>query len=119
MKIEIYDPDMNCSVSDCGPNVDPELFRFYDVLRQIQKQAPEIRIERYGIKSDPQAFVINTKVADLLESEGAGCLPLGFVDGDLVSKGSYPDNELLQSSLQNNGFSVTLVGKRKCLAGCC
>jgi hypothetical protein len=119
MKIEIYDPALSCSVGDCGPNVDPELFKFYDVLRQIQKQAPEVSIERYGLNTDPQAFEMNSRVAELLKSEGPGCLPLGFVNGDLVSKGSYPDNELLRSRLQSDGFTVVLGEKRKCQAGCC
>ena len=119
MKIEIYDPAMCCSSGVCGPSVDPELVRIYDVLRQIQKQASEVKIERYGLTTDPQAFITNAAVSELLKSEGPECLPLGFVDGDLVSKGSYPGNEQFQTYLKHNGHEVTLGEKKKCGAGCC
>jgi len=119
MKIEIYDPVMRYPIGVCGPGVDPELVRIYDALRQIQKQAPEVRIERYGLTSDPQVFVANAVVSELLKSDGPECLPLGFIDGELVSKSSYPDNTQLAQSLQNNGHTVTLGGEKTCKAGCC
>jgi len=119
MRIEIFDPAMGCSTGDCGPSVDPELVRIYDALRQIQKQAQGVKIERYGFTTDPQAFVTNIAVAELLRNEGPECLPLGFVDGDVVSKGSYPGDELLQTLLQRDGHKVKLGVKRKCGAGCC
>jgi hypothetical protein len=119
MKIEIYDPAMCCSTGVCGPGVDPELVRIYDALRQIQKQAPEVRIDRYGLTSDPQAFISNAVVTELLKSDGPECLPLGFIDGELVSKGSYPANDQLTASLIRNGHMVTLGGKKSCQAGCC
>jgi hypothetical protein len=119
MRIEIYDPAMSCSTGDCGPGVDPELVRIYDALRQIQKQAPEVKIERYGLRTDPQAFVSNAAVSELLQSDGPECLPLGFVDGKLVSKGSYPGDEQLRTFLQRDGHRVTLGEKKKCGAGCC
>jgi hypothetical protein len=119
MKIEIYDPAMCCSTGVCGPGIDPELVRIYDSLRQIQKQAPEVKIERYGLTTDPQAFVSNASVAELLKGEGPESLPLGFIDGELVSKGGYPSDELLQTFLQRNGHEVTLGGNKKCGAGCC
>jgi len=118
MKIEIYDPAMCCSTGVCGPSVDPELVRMQEALRQIQKQAPEVKIERYGLSSDPQAFVANTAVAELLKNEGPECLPLVFVDGGLVCKGGYPGNEQLQSILKQSGFDVTLAEKKN-TSSCC
>ena len=60
MKIEIYDPAMCCSTGVCGPSVDPELVRIQETLRQLQKQAPEVQVQRYGLSSEPQAFVANS-----------------------------------------------------------
>jgi len=123
MKIEIYDPAMCCSTGVCGPSVDPELVRIQEALRQIQKQAPEVRALRYGLSSEPQAFVANAGVAELLQSEGPECLPLTFVDGDVVSKGRYPSNEQLQAILKRAGIDVTFGEKKKsaccCPPGCC
>ncbi|MBE0504742.1 MAG: arsenite efflux transporter metallochaperone ArsD [Desulfuromonadales bacterium] len=123
MKIEIYDPAMCCSTGVCGPSVDPELVRIQEALRQIQKQAPAVQVARYGLSSDPQAFVANPAVAELLKTAGPQCLPLVFVDGEPVSKGAYPDNDQLRSLLKNSGFEVTFGVKYKvtscCGPGCC
>jgi hypothetical protein len=111
MKLEIYDPAMCCSTGVCGPSVDPELVRIQEALRQIQKQAPDIQVQRFGLSIDPRAFVDNTAVAGLLKDEGPECLPLAFADGNLVSKGRYPSNELLQYVLNAFGFEVTLAAE--------
>jgi hypothetical protein len=121
MKIEIYDPALCCSTGVCGPSVDPELVRIEESLRQIQKQAPEVTVVRYGLSADPQAFVANTSVAELLKSEGPECLPLSFVDGKLVCKGAYLRNEELQTVLKSAGIEVALGEKKKscgCGPGC-
>lgn len=117
MKIEIYDPAMCCSTGVCGPSVDPELVRIQETLRQIQKQAPEVQVVRPGLTSDPQAFVANIAVAELLKSEGPECLPLVFADGELVSKGRYPSNEQLQAILKRVGIDLTVGEKPK--SSCC
>lgn len=123
MKIEIFDPAMCCSTGVCGPSIDPELVRMQEALRQIQKQAPEVQVSRYGLSSDPQAFVSNVTVAELLKSEGPSCLPLAFADGELISKGSYPGNEQLQAILKRIEINVTLGEKKRrvscCGPGCC
>ena len=121
MKIEIYDPAMCCSTGVCGPSVDPELVRIQEALRQIQKQATEVQVVRYGLSSDPQAFVANSAVADLLKNEGPECLPLAFVDGELIGKGSYPGNQQLHEILQRAGYELALFEKNSCGCdpGCC
>lgn len=123
MKIEIFDPAMCCSTGVCGPSVDPELVRIQEALRQIQKQAPEVQVSRYGLSADPQAFVTNTAVDELLKNEGPECLPLVYVDGELISKGRYPGNEQLQAILKRGGLEVALGEKKKsaccCSPGCC
>lgn len=118
MKIEIYDPAMCCSTGVCGPSVDPELVGIQESLRQIQKQAPDVKVERYGLSADPQAFVANTAVAELLKNEGPKCLPLVFVDGMVISKGRYPGNEQFQTILKQIGLDVTLAEKKK-TSSCC
>jgi hypothetical protein len=117
MKIEIYDPAMCCSTGVCGPSVDPELVRIQETLRQIQKQAPEVQVSRYGLTANPQAFVSNSAVAELLKNEGPQCLPLVFVDCDLVSKGSYPSNGQLQAILSRAGINLDLTEKKT--TSCC
>ncbi len=123
MKIEIYDPALCCSTGVCGPSVDPELVRIQDAIRQVQKHAPEVQVQRYGLTSDPQAFVSNAAVAELLKSEGPQCLPLVFVNEMLVCKGSYPSNEQIQGALIMAGIDLVLGAKSEpscgCKSGCC
>ena len=119
MKISLYDPPLTAPIGVCGPGIDPELVRIYDTLRQIQKQAPGVLIQRYGLATEPDAFQADTTVAELLERDGTGCLPLAFVDGELVSRGTYPESDLLQKLLHQQGFNVTLSGEKSCRAGCC
>jgi hypothetical protein len=124
MQIEIYDPAMCCSTGVCGPSVDPELVRIQEVLRQIKKQAPEVQVQRYGLSAEPQAFVANTSVAELLKDKGPECLPLVYMDGALICKGGYPSNDQLQAILNNAGLDVTLSEKKKaascsCGTDCC
>lgn len=119
MKIEIYDPAMCCSTGVCGPAVDPELVRIQEALRQIQKQAPAVQVKRYGLTADPYAFVANPAVAEVLKSEGPDCLPLVYVDGELICKGCYPGNEQMQEILKQTGFKVALAEEKKTSSCCC
>ncbi len=118
MKIQIYDPAMCCSTGVCGPSVDPELVRIQETLRQLQKQAPEVQVQRYSLSTEPQAFVANTAVSELLKCEGPECLPLIYVDGVLVCKGSYPANAQIEGALKMLGIDVVLVEKKKGECGC-
>lgn len=123
MKIEIYDPAMCCSTGVCGPSVDPELVRIQEALRQIQKQAPEVSVVRFGLSSEPQAFVANSAVSEILKGEGPECLPLTYMDGTLLCKGGYPTNAQIQDTLKQSGIEVVFSDKKKgscgCKSGCC
>lgn len=118
MKIEIFDPAMCCSTGVCGPSVDPELVRIQEALRQIQKQAPVVQVDRFSLTGDPQAFVANSAVAELLKSEGPECLPLVFADGEIVSKGKYPDNDQIRTILKQAGIDFTSGETKKSTCGC-
>lgn len=87
--VQVYDPPMCCSTGVCGPDVDPDLARFSALLNQLTAEG--IAVERYGLGQQPMAFVQNPKVKALLETEGVAALPLLFWDGEIVSKGKYPD----------------------------
>ena len=87
--IQIYDPPMCCSTGVCGPDVDPDLAQLAALLNRLV--AGGIAVERYGLGQQPMAFVQNPRVKALLETEGTEALPLIFWDGEIVSKGKYPD----------------------------
>lgn len=92
---------MCCSTGVCGPNVDPDLAQFSALLTRLTEAG--IAVERYGLGQQPMAFVTNPQVKALLETEGVDVLPLVYWDGELVSKGCYPDQAERSRWLQAAG----------------
>jgi hypothetical protein len=99
--IQIFDPAMCCSTGVCGPDVDPELVQVAGFLRDLAEAG--VKVERYNLSQQPIAFAQHAEVKALLQSEGVEILPLIFVDGELVLKGSYPDGEMRREWLARAG----------------
>ncbi len=91
--LEVFDPPMCCSTGVCGPTVDPALVRFSADLQWLAHQG--IRVDRYNLGQQPQAFVANPLVKAALNREGNRCLPLILVNGSVAVQGSYPPREEL------------------------
>lgn len=92
-KLEIYDPAMCCPTGVCGPSVDPELARVASALFLLEGKG--FPIQRYNLGSEPNAFVTNEVVNQLLNKRGVEVLPIVLLDGKVVKKGTYPTNEEL------------------------
>ena len=97
-KMIIFDPAMCCATGVCGPSVDPELLRMSTVLNTLKKKG--IEVERYNLTSNPQAFVDNKVINELLMTQGVDILPVTLLEGEVVKKGSYPSNAELCSFLE-------------------
>lgn len=89
-KIEIYDPAMCCSTGVCGPSVDTELLRVATVVDSLKKQG--VDIARFNLASEPQAFVTNKTVNDLLMQDN-DILPVTLVDGAVVKSKAHLTND--------------------------
>ena len=96
-KIEIFDPAMCCSTGVCGPAIDPELLRIATVINSLKGKG--IIISRHGLSSDPQNFLSNQVINDILLKEGAGVLPVTLTDGQVVKTKIYPTNQELSDWL--------------------
>jgi len=92
-KIEIFDPAMCCATGVCGPAIDPELLRIATVINTLK--AKGIIITRHGLSNDPQAFITNHVINDILQKEGADVLPVTLVDGEVAKTTGYPTNQEL------------------------
>lgn len=88
--IEIFDPAMCCETGVCGPSIDTELIRIATAINSLKEQG--IIITRHGLSNDPQAFVTNQVISDILNEEGAEVLPITLVDGEVAKKREYPTN---------------------------
>jgi hypothetical protein len=85
--LEVFDPPMCCSTGICGPSVDPALTRFAADLQWLASQG--VQVVRYNLAQQPQAFVANPLVKEMLTSSGNSSLPLIVLNGSVLSKGQY------------------------------
>jgi hypothetical protein len=97
-KMIIFDPAMCCSTGVCGPSVNKELLRVATVINNLKRKG--IMIERYNLTSNPQIFVDNKIINEMLNSEGVDVLPVTMVDGVVVKTKAYPTNEEIQNLLE-------------------
>lgn len=95
--LKIYDPAMCCSTGVCGTDVDPKLVSLANFLPTLDKT--KFDVQRYGLTTEPQAYVENQEVARILKEEGVDSLPLFIIDDEVVFKGEYPEVPALSSKL--------------------
>lgn len=122
-KVQVFDPPMCCSSGVCGPQVDPVLPRFAEDFHWLANQG--IAVERFNLSHQPHVFASTPAVKDALTQDGNECLPLIAVDGQIVSKGRYPEREELARLAGVNqpakpaGLPVLAGGSCEPGSGCC
>lgn len=89
--IVIYDPPMCCPTGLCGANVNPELLRIATLISKLNKRGAGI--SRFSLSQNPKAFINNTQIRALLNTEGKSVLPITMVNNQIVKKGEYLTNE--------------------------
>lgn len=89
--VQVFDKPMCCSTGVCGPDVDPVLPKFAADLDWIKEQGHQV--ERFNLAQQPQAFIENKVIHQLLSTAGTDCLPVVLVDGEIVSQATYPTRE--------------------------
>lgn len=95
--LKIYDPAMCCPTGVCGTDVDTTLVSLANFLSSLDKE--KFEVSRFGLTTEPAEYVSNKEVARVLNEEGVDCLPLVFVDDELVFKGEYPQVPALSAKL--------------------
>ncbi|MDQ8209191.1 arsenite efflux transporter metallochaperone ArsD [Coraliomargarita sp. SDUM461003] len=125
MVLKIYDPAMCCSSGVCGPSVDPILAQFASALKEVSKHAG-VRVERYNLGQQPQAFAANETVKDMLGNGGMEELPFIFINDVLWLKGRHPSKAELfdalniKTSVLFTSFSAPQDDSACCAdGGCC
>ncbi len=86
--VEIFDPPMCCPTGMCGPTVDQTLLDLNDMIWALRKAG--LRVERYQMSTDPQAFLANPEVMRLVREKQMAALPIVLVHGRIVAEGNYP-----------------------------
>jgi len=127
-KMIIFEPAMCCPTGLCGPGVDPELLRVSTVLNNLKSNG--ITVDRYNLSSNPQAFVDNKVINELLNTEGVEILPVVILDGEVVKTKGYPTNEefcgflevpedYLKVSIKKVSINIKPKKSCGCKDGCC
>ncbi|MHC6179250.1 arsenite efflux transporter metallochaperone ArsD [Clostridium sp. JNZ X4-2] len=121
-KMIIFDPAMCCSTGVCGPSIDPELLRVSTVIDNLNKKGAAI--ERYNLTGNPQIFVDNKIINEILNREGTDVLPVTMVDNAIVKTKAYPTNKEFCKFLDisedylKTGLKIKSKGC-DCRGGCC
>ena len=123
--LDVFDPPMCCSSGVCGPSVDPALAAFAADVDWLSGQG--VSVTRHNLAQDPQAFVVQPLVKDLLQREGDACLPLVIANGEIVGHGAYPRREelarivglKLSASTAKPKIRLSVTGGCKPGSGCC
>ena len=121
-KMIIFDPAMCCSTGVCGPSVNKELLRVSTVLNTLKNKG--VLIERYNLTSNPQIFVDNKEINEILNTKGIDALPVIMLEGIVIKEGGYPTNqeicELLELPLSYLKVDIKKPNKScGCKGGCC
>ena len=90
-KVEVFDKPMCCSTGVCGPDVDPVLPRFAGDLEWLKSQGHQV--ERFNLAQQPDAFLQNRQVQQVVTLHGTKLLPIVVVNGRIVSRGTYPSRD--------------------------
>lgn len=114
--VQVYDKPMCCSTGVCGPDVDPVLPQFAADLDWLKSQGHNV--ERFNLAQQPQAFIENKAIHQVLSTEGTESLPVVVVDGEIVSRKVYPTREEL-TALINGVPAKQLLPIAGSSGGCC
>lgn len=114
--VQVYDKPMCCSTGVCGPEVDAKLPQFAADLDWLKNQGHNV--ERYNLAQQPQAFIDNKSIHQVLSTEGTDSLPVVVIDGEIVSRKDYPSRDML-ISLVNGAPVKQLLPVAKTSGGCC
>jgi len=116
--VEVFDPPMCCSSGVCGLTVDPLLAAFAADVEYLGSHG--VTVTRHNLSQDPQPFVANARVLELMQREGEACLPIVLVNGEELGHGAYPRREeLARAAGLVAGASAAKPRIRLSADGCC
>lgn len=97
--VELFDPPMCCPTGLCGPTLDQTLLDVNEMILSLQRD--NLRVERYQMASNPNAFLGNAEVMKLVREKQMDALPIIVVRGKVVKVGAYPTMDEVKAALIN------------------
>ena len=99
--VEFFDPPMCCPTGLCGPTLDQTLLDMNEMILALQRD--NLRVERYQMTSQPNAFLGNADVMKLVREQQMEALPIIVVRGKVIKVGAYPTLDEICAAL--NGLA--------------
>jgi len=99
--VEFFDPPMCCPTGLCGPTLDQTLLDVNEMIFSLQRE--NLRVERYQMTGNPNAFLGNAKVMELVREKQMEALPITVVRGRVVKVGAYPTLDEMHIFLNGAG----------------
>ncbi len=99
--IELFDPPMCCPTGLCGPALDQTLLDVNEMIMSLQRE--NLRVERYQMTSNPNAFLGNAEVMSLVREKQMEALPIIVVRGKVIKVGAYPTADEVHAALNGTG----------------
>lgn len=113
-KIRIYERGMCCPTGLCGPSIDPEIMRITTAISTLEKN--DIDIKRFNLTSNPDEFINNKIINNLLIKEGEEVFPITLINNEIVKKRYYPTNQELTNWTK---MAIEKDKLQKVDSGCC
>ena len=95
--IEIFDPPLCCPTGLCGPVLDTTLLDLSEAIMALQAEGRTVI--RHQMAADPQAFMRNRDVYQLIRERQLDALPITVVRGHIVKTDAYPSLPELRHAL--------------------
>lgn len=95
--VEMFDPPMCCPTGLCGPTLDQTLLDVNEMIMSLQRD--NLRVERYQMSSNPNAFLSNAEVMKLVREKQMEALPIIVVRGKIIKSGGYPSLDEVRAAL--------------------
>lgn len=97
LDVEIFDPPLCCPTGLCGPVLDTTLVDLGEAILSLQAEGRTV--VRHMMTADPQAFMRNREVYQLIRERQLAVLPITVVRGRIVKTDVYPSLDELQGAL--------------------
>ena len=98
--VEFFDPPMCCPTGLCGPTLDQTLLDVNEMMLTLQAEG--LKVERYQMTGQPQAFLSNSDVMRLVREQQMAALPIIVVRGQVVKVGAYPTLSEIKACLNGS-----------------
>ena len=105
LDVEIFDPPLCCPTGLCGPVLDTTLVDLSEAINMLQ--ADGRTVVRHMMTADPQAFMRNREVYQLIRERQLAVLPITVVRGRIVKTDAYASLDEMRVALETQTVAAS------------